>query len=119
MHGVYEIKEMQNFQNKIKPVIEELLHLICLEMDLDIRPEFKFEELSKQSELEKAQIEATYFDNAIKGVELGIFTDEDAVDYLQGKKYNPWYFWVKRGWNVRTWRDWWVGNEWARRTISP
>lgn len=88
--GEYEIenynREMQNFQNnKIKPVIEELLHLICLEMDLDIRPEFKFEELSKQSELEKAQIEATYFDNAIKGIELGIFTDEDAVSYLQGK----------------------------------
>ena len=92
--GEYEIenynKEMQNFQNnKIKPVIEELLHLICLEMDLDIRPEFKFEELSKQSELEKAQIEATYFDNAIKGVELGIFTDEDVIDYLQGKNIIP------------------------------
>ena len=58
-------------------------------MDLDIRPEFKFEELSKQSELEKAQIEATYFDNAIKGIELGIFTDEDVIDYLQGKNIIP------------------------------
>jgi len=92
--GEYEIenynKETQNLQNsKVKPIVEELLYLICLEMGYNIKPEFKFEELSKKSELEEAQISQTYADIAFRSIESGMMTQEQAIDYLVSKEVYP------------------------------
>lgn len=70
-------------ENDIKPIIDKILRIFCLEMDLDIYPEFKFNELSKKSELEMAQIQNTYYDIASKAVLDGLMTQEQAVEFLK------------------------------------
>ena len=83
-------KEVKNFQNnKVKPIIEQLLHFICLELDLDIKPEFQFNEISNRSKAEEAQTENTYIDIALKSIDGGIMTHEQAVDYLISKGIYP------------------------------
>lgn len=79
--------ELQSIQNgKLKYVIEKILHIICLEMGYDIKPEFKFNELKKENELQDAQTQGTYIDNAIKMKDGGFTIEEQGVNYLKSKK---------------------------------
>ncbi len=79
--------ELEAIQNSdLKPIIEKILHIICLEMDLDIKPKFKFNELKKDNELQTAQVQGTYIDNAIKLKDAGLATGEQSIDYVKENK---------------------------------
>lgn len=79
--------ELQSIQNSdIKPVIEKILYIICLEMGLDIKPEYRFNELKKSNELVDAQTQGTYIDNATKLKDGGFVVEEQGIDYLKSKK---------------------------------
>lgn len=79
--------ELQSIQNSdIKPVIEKILHIICLEMGLDIKPEYRFNELKKDNELINAQTQGTYIDNATKLKDGGFVIEEQGIEYLKAKK---------------------------------
>lgn len=86
--GEFEMKSYNNGMasiqtNDIKPILDKILRIFCLEEGLDIYPEFNFNELSKQSELEVAQIKSAYYDIASKGVLDGLMTQEQAVEFLK------------------------------------
>lgn len=78
-----ELASLQN--SKIKPAIEQILYMICLELGYDIKPEYKFNELKKDNELVNAQVQGTYIDNATKLKDGGFLTEEQVVDYLKSK----------------------------------
>lgn len=76
-----EMSAIQN--NDIKPIIEKILYIFMLEKGLDIRPEFTFNQLSKQSELELAQIKDTYTNMADKMIADGLMTQDQAIEFLK------------------------------------
>jgi len=78
-----ELASLQN--SKIKPAIEQILYMICLELGHDIKPEYKFNELKKDNELTNAQVQGTYIDNATKLKDGGFLTEEQVMEYLKSK----------------------------------
>lgn len=82
-----ELSSLQN--SKIKPVIEQILHMICLELGYDIKPQYKFNELKKDNELTNAQVQGTYIDNATKMKDGAYLTEEQVVEYLKSKNVLP------------------------------
>lgn len=76
--------EIMSLQNAIiKPIIEKILHLLSLELGLDIYPEYKFELLEKNTKLEKGQIDNLQADLVSKLIQAGIITQEQGFQILQ------------------------------------
>ena len=55
-------------------------------MGLDIKPEYKFNELKKDNELVNAQTQGTYIDNVTKLKDGGFVIEEQGIEYLKSKK---------------------------------
>lgn len=76
--------EIMSLQNAIiKPIIEKILHLLSLELGLDIYPEYNFELLEKNTKLEKGQIDNLQADLVSKLIQAGIITQEQGFQILQ------------------------------------
>lgn len=76
--------EIMSLQNAIiKPIIEKVLHLLSLELGLDIYPEYNFELLEKNTKLEKGQIDNLQADLVSKLIQAGIITQEQGFQILQ------------------------------------
>lgn len=79
-----EIMSLQN--STIKPLIEKVLRIFCLERGLDIYPEYEFEILVKTTKLEKAQVDNLEADFITKMITAGVITQEQGFDYLKSKE---------------------------------
>jgi len=83
-------QELSSLQNsKIKPIIEQLLKMICLELGLDINPKWKFNELKKDNEVENVTVETGKIDNVIKMQDAGQITPEQGNTLLKDKGVIP------------------------------
>lgn len=89
--GDFDLKsyydEIMSYQNGIiKPVIESFLRIFALELKLDIYPKFEFENLNSENALNQAQINTSESAMVASLIQSGIITQEQAFNYLQGKK---------------------------------
>ncbi|HEF3505125.1 TPA: hypothetical protein R9096_001706, partial [Campylobacter jejuni] len=79
--------EIMSLQNTIiKPLIEKVLHILCLEKGIKTYPEYEFEVLTKTTKLEQAQINNLEADFVGKNITAGVLTQEQAFEYLQKKE---------------------------------
>lgn len=69
--------------NSIKPFLDFIINLICMEMGYENIANFEFNPLEKTNELEKSQIKNTEIDAMIKIINAGLITPEDAFVELQ------------------------------------
>lgn len=69
--------------NSIKPFIDMIVNLICMELGYENIAEFEFNPLEKTNELEQSQIKNTEIDAMIKTINAGLITPEDAFLELQ------------------------------------
>uniref|UniRef100_UPI00224276C6 anti-CBASS protein Acb1 family protein n=1 Tax=Campylobacter jejuni TaxID=197 RepID=UPI00224276C6 len=76
-----EIMSLQNAT--IKPIIEQVLKMLCLELGLDLSPSYEFELLTKISKLDEAQIKNLEADFVGKNITNGVITQEQGFDYLK------------------------------------
>lgn len=76
-----EIMSLQNAN--IKPIIEQVLKMLCLELGLDLSPSYEFELLTKISKLDEAQIKNLEADFVGKNITNGVITQEQGFDYLK------------------------------------
>ena len=89
--GAEEQKSYHNTMNAIqvsdlKPIYEEILRLICLEMGLDLHPEYVFNELDTKSEVDVATLDKTYSDVAVQNITAGLWTHEQGIEYMKTKE---------------------------------
>lgn len=76
-----EIMSLQN--SVIKPLIEKVLRIFCLEKGFNFYPEYEFELLTKTTKLEQAQIKNLEADFVGKNITNGVITQEQGFDYLK------------------------------------
>ena len=89
MRSYYD--EIMSIQNAIiKPLIEKILYLLCLEMGFEnIRPEYNFEPLNKETAINEAQVKATEANTINALIQSGIITQEQGFDYLREREILP------------------------------
>jgi len=89
MRSYYD--EIMSIQNAIiKPLIEKILYLLCLEMGFEnIRPSFVFEPLNKETAINEAQVKATEANTINALIQSGIITQEQGFDYLREREILP------------------------------
>ena len=75
-----ELKSIQ--ESKIKPIIEKLLTIICLELEIDKKVYIEFNEFKQEDEQLKADIETKQVANSIMLRDSGLASDEQAIEYL-------------------------------------
>lgn len=80
-----EIMSLQN--TTIKPIIEKVLKILCLEYGVNTNPEYEFEILTKTTKLEEAQIKNLESDFIGKLITAGVITQEQGFEYLQKNEY--------------------------------
>lgn len=78
--------EIMSIQNAIiKPLIDKLLRLICLELELDVMPSFEFDKLSSENKISEAQYNNVETQTITNLIQSGVITQEQGLDYLKGK----------------------------------
>lgn len=73
--------------NTIKPFIDYIINIVCMENGYENIAEFEFSPLEKSNELENAQIKNTQIDAIIKLINSGLLSPEDAFNELQNLGY--------------------------------
>lgn len=76
-----EIMSLQNAT--IKPIVEQVLKMLCMEKGLDITPTYEFSPITKTSKLEDAQVKNLEADFIGKNIINGVFTQEQGLEYLK------------------------------------
>lgn len=81
---------LESFQrSKLKPIIEKILHMICLELGLDLKPEYEFNPLKKEDEKLVAEIKEKYIKNANDMLASQLISRDNAIEYLKIKEVIP------------------------------
>lgn len=92
--GDFDLKsyydEIMSLQNSIiKPIIERVLYILCLEKGYNVRPTYEFERLDSESALNEAQKNATEANTINSLIQSGIITQEQGFEYLRQKEILP------------------------------
>ena len=79
--------EIMSLQNVIiKPLIERVLKMLCLEFNSDVMPSYEFEPLGKVTKLDEANITNLQADFINKLIQSGVITQEQGFNYLKSNE---------------------------------
>ena len=79
--------EIMSLQNAIiKPLIERVLKMLCLEFNSDVMPSYEFEPLGKVTKLDEANITNLQADFINKLIQSGVITQEQGFNYLKSNE---------------------------------
>lgn len=79
--------EIMSLQNAIiKPLIEKVLKMLCLEFNSDVMPSYEFEPLGKVTKLDEANITNLQADFINKLIQSGVITQEQGFNYLKSNE---------------------------------